>query len=124
MEDHRPISLSMGWAVAMYLAVHIPSRFLYDEDNWWALGVALLGSIFGMAHGFLKKKEAKPAEDEMEVNTANQFLVAKQGDRYVIMVPTAAPMTEEEVLGLAAYLVSITGNDERFKVILEAVKNT
>ncbi len=59
-----------------------------------------------------------------EINTANQFLVARQGDKYVIMVPTAAPMTEGEVLGLAAYLVAITGNDERFQEILEAVKNT
>ncbi len=60
----------------------------------------------------------------MEVNTANQFLVSAQGDKIRIMLHPTVPITKEEALGLAAYLVAITGDEERFKQILEAVQNT
>lgn len=59
----------------------------------------------------------------VEVNTANKFMVGAQGDGFRIMAPPAGVMTEEETLSLAAWLVAITGNEERFREILTAVHN-
>jgi len=60
---------------------------------------------------------------ETEIETVNDQLVALQGDHVVVMLPKQR-MTTEEALRQAAWLVAITGENERFQQILTAIQNT
>jgi len=60
-------------------------------------------------------------------STLNRFAVGSKGDEVVILIPPKHPLSREEALVLAAYLVTvaeiITG-PESFEDILKQVKNT
>jgi len=58
-------------------------------------------------------------EDGMneQIETVNDYFVSEAGGRYVIGNPKRGPMTEEEAIRLAAWLVNMAGDLERFKKI-------
>lgn len=60
------------------------------------------------------------------IDTTNKFLVSADagGDRIRIMLPPTLPISVEDALGLAAWIVAISGKKERFGEIYEAVCNT
>jgi hypothetical protein len=60
---------------------------------------------------------------DTEIETINDQMVASKGDDVIVMCPKHV-MTKEEALRQAAWLVAITGDEERFKAILQAVYNT
>lgn len=60
----------------------------------------------------------------MEFDTANKHLVGLKGDQVVVMVPPRAPLSREEAMMLAVWLVAISGVDlETFRQAYEAVAN-
>lgn len=60
-----------------------------------------------------------------EIDTTNRFMVAARGNgELVIMMPPLAPLSTEDALTLAAWIVAVTGEDERFAAILAAVQST
>jgi hypothetical protein len=60
-----------------------------------------------------------------EINTANKFFVASQGDKLIIMNPPRGPMSDDDALLLAAYLVSMASSPtHEFDAVLDAVQNT
>jgi hypothetical protein len=57
----------------------------------------------------------------------NQFGVAVRNEQIVILLPPTGPITKEDALLLAAYLVVLadeSADEWNFKEILQAVKNT
>jgi hypothetical protein len=78
-------------------------------------------------------------EDEMSeaVETLNKFMVSASwshsglpldGDRGPLQVavvnPPRGPISKEDALNLAAYLVAMVGDEERFQEVLRAIQNT
>jgi len=62
-----------------------------------------------------------------DVDTTNDFLVSMRrgGEEILLLYPPVTPMTREEALRLAAWLVAIADFEgERFPAVLEAVLNT
>lgn len=61
-----------------------------------------------------------------EIDTSNlPFMVAMQGDKIVIMRPPTRPLTIDEALNLAAWLVALSDPlGERFNKMLQAVLST
>lgn len=60
----------------------------------------------------------------MKIDTANKFLVGAAMDRIVVMNPPRGPITKEEALMLAAYLVCLADpTSERFAGFLDAAQN-
>ena len=72
------------------------------------------------------------ADDELlqqasePIDTTNKFLVAMRGDDLVMILPPARyqSISHKEALVLAAYLVSMVGDDELWARTLTAVQNT
>ena len=64
--------------------------------------------------------------DATKIDTINRFLVARQGDRTVIMLPAHARLlTDDEALSLAAWLVALTPDGaDRFEAVYVAITNT
>ena len=58
------------------------------------------------------------------IDTMNKFLVASRGKEICIMRPPLSYISEDDALNLAAYLVSIVGDDDRWEEVLKAVQNT
>jgi hypothetical protein len=60
----------------------------------------------------------------VEIETFNKFLVGASGRGLTIMNPPRGPMTTDDALLLAAYLVAMAdpGGDQ-FKPVLDAVLN-
>lgn len=58
-----------------------------------------------------------------EIDTANDQLVAVKDEQIVVMAPKRI-MTKDEALRHAAWLIACSGDEERFKQILQAVRNT
>jgi len=60
------------------------------------------------------------------MDVSNQFMVGALGDKVVITLPPTRPLSKEEALTLAAWLVAIvTGDPEHvFQPILSAVLST
>ncbi len=60
-----------------------------------------------------------------EIETLNRFGVALVGNRIGMLMPPSLPMTTDEALTLAAWLVTLADyRGDRFKEILEAVRST
>jgi hypothetical protein len=60
----------------------------------------------------------------VEFDTANKHLVGLKGDQVVVMVPPRAPLSREEAMMLAAWLLAISGIDlETFRQAFDAVSN-
>lgn len=58
-----------------------------------------------------------------QVDTFNHYRVGRQGERVVILHFHAA-ISKSEALNLAAWLVTVVGDDEEFARVLQAVQNT
>ena len=59
----------------------------------------------------------------MEVNTLNECMVGVNGEKITIG-RHIREMTHAQALVLAAYLVSLVGDDERWEETLRAVQNS
>lgn len=59
-----------------------------------------------------------------EIDTSNKFMIGMHGDGLVFMRPVPRRMSQQEALLLAAWLVSIVGDDELWARTLKAVQNT
>lgn len=60
-----------------------------------------------------------------KIETANKFMVGMQGDQIVIgLALRTSRMTIDDALNLAAYLVAMVGDDERWEATLEAIEST
>ena len=58
------------------------------------------------------------------IETVNDHLVGIQGGNVVMVLPPTAPMPHEEALRMAAWIVAIADDDDRFGAILAAVRST
>lgn len=58
------------------------------------------------------------------IDTTNKFLVGAHGDSLVFLRPVPQRLSHQDALLLAAYLVSMVGDDELWLRTLQAVQNT
>ena len=58
-----------------------------------------------------------------DINTLNEQMVSARGDKIIVMRPLRE-MSSDQALVLAAYLVSMVGDDARWEETLKAVQNT
>lgn len=59
------------------------------------------------------------------IDTTNEFLVGTNGREVVIMNPPHGPITKEQALRLATYLIILSGaTDEETDAMYNAVANT
>lgn len=59
------------------------------------------------------------------IETINRFLVAGQGQQVLVMRPPLGPITKDDALILAAWLVAIAEDGEhKFQPVLDAVLDT
>lgn len=56
-----------------------------------------------------------------EINTTNKFLIGLQDDNIVFMKPLPQVLTENEALLVAAYIVSMVADEDRWQSYLRAV---
>jgi hypothetical protein len=62
--------------------------------------------------------------DEKKIDTFNKFLVGLRGETIVIVSPPLAPLSVDDALLLAAYLVVMADPDgEKFEAVKAAVEN-
>jgi hypothetical protein len=55
--------------------------------------------------------------------SSNQFQVGRCADRVVIAAPELRPLTQEEALNLAAWLVALSDPDgSKFQVVLDEIR--
>ena len=61
-----------------------------------------------------------------EIDTANRFAVSAMGDTIAILLlrRLAGTITKADALNLAAWLVALADDDDKFGELLEAVRNT
>lgn len=59
------------------------------------------------------------------IETRNKFMVSLQGDRVLVMNPPRGPISHDDALLLAAYLVALAFQGEHtFEEVREAVEST
>jgi hypothetical protein len=58
------------------------------------------------------------------INTVNVFVVCAMGTGIVIQNPPRTIITADEALNLAAWLVALVADRERFDNVLKAIENT
>ena len=63
------------------------------------------------------------SKNDQVIETMNDQIVAMRGEEVIVMNPKVR-MSKDEALRHAAWLISIVCDDERFKDILQAVRNT
>lgn len=61
--------------------------------------------------------------DDNEIDTTNKFLVGMQGNSLAFLRPVPLRLSHQDALVLAAYLVSMVGDDEQWERTLKAVQN-
>jgi hypothetical protein len=61
--------------------------------------------------------------DTNDIDTSNKFMVASQGETLVFLRPLPRTMTKDDALNLAAYIVAMTCNDEKWQRTLDAISN-
>jgi hypothetical protein len=58
------------------------------------------------------------------IDVTNKFLIAKRGDEeFVFLRPLPQQLSEDDALLVAAYIVAMCSDKERWKAILQAVCN-
>lgn len=60
---------------------------------------------------------------ETEIDTFNKFFVGAHGDSLVFLKPIPTRLSHDDALLLAAFLVSMVGDDEQWERVLKAVQN-
>jgi hypothetical protein len=70
-------------------------------------------------------KSEKKQGDQMDIDTMNKFIVGSQDNGIVIVNPPRGPISPEDALLLAAYLVLMAEHDaaHTFEQVTEAVKS-
>lgn len=63
-------------------------------------------------------------DEQPAIDTTNKFLAGVRGDRVVFLRPVPQHLTRADALLLAAYLVSLVGDDDEWQRVLTAVQNT
>lgn len=60
-----------------------------------------------------------------KINTANKFMVGVQGKNIVVGMPPRVPISPDDAMLFAAYLVSMAEMDTetKFEDVLEAIQN-
>ena len=59
-----------------------------------------------------------------EFDTSNKFMVGVSGAHIVMLRPPRGSITKEDALNLAAWLVALADEGDKFPAQLEAVQNT
>lgn len=59
-----------------------------------------------------------------KVDTLNRFLVGAIADRIIIMNPPHCTIPKDDALNLAAWIVAMVDDEDRFAEVLAAVKST
>jgi hypothetical protein len=57
------------------------------------------------------------------MDTINDSLVSLQGEMIIILRPTSR-LPKEKALRLAAWIVALAGEDEKFLELLQAIRNS
>lgn len=59
-----------------------------------------------------------------ELDTSNRFRVGVSGAHIVMLRPPRGSITKEDAINLAAWLVALADDGDKFRATLEAVENT
>ncbi len=59
-----------------------------------------------------------------ELDTGNKYMVGVSGAQIVMLRPPRGTITKSDALNLAAWLVALSDDNDKFPAILEAVQNT
>jgi len=60
----------------------------------------------------------------MAIDTFNKFMVAMKDDKIVMIRPPLQPITKEEALLLAAWIVALAeDNEDEFQQVLDAIRS-
>jgi hypothetical protein len=62
--------------------------------------------------------------DKPAIDTTNKFLIAKRGEDFIFLRPLPSQLSEDDALLVAAYIVAMCADTERWKDVLQAVCNT
>lgn len=69
--------------------------------------------------------KACTSSEEIHVDTINEFLVGANGHGVVVMNPPRGPISKEQAIRLAAYLIALSGaTDEEVDAMRNAVEST
>lgn len=61
----------------------------------------------------------------MDIDTSNEFIVGAIGDDLTVMLaPRLQHISKDQALRLAAWLVAMADDDNKFPEILKAIQNT
>jgi hypothetical protein len=60
---------------------------------------------------------------DAEIDTFNKHMVGVQGGNIVVLMPPHGPMTKQEAMVFAAWLVTLADHDEQFPKVLAAVQS-
>lgn len=58
-----------------------------------------------------------------EIDTSNVFMVGVSGGRIILLKPPRGSFSNEDALNLAAWLVALADDGDKFPAILDAVQN-
>jgi hypothetical protein len=61
--------------------------------------------------------------DESAIDVTNKFGIARTNGEFVFLLPVPRRLSEDDALLVAAYIVAMCANTERWKAILSAVCN-
>lgn len=64
------------------------------------------------------------SSETTEVDTFNKFLVASNGDGVTFLRPLPQRLSADDALLLAAYIVAIVADEDKWKAILTAVESS
>jgi hypothetical protein len=59
-----------------------------------------------------------------DVDTFNRFGVGMRGGERMVILRFHAELSKREAVNLAAWLVAVAGEDDEFKRVLQAARNT
>lgn len=59
-----------------------------------------------------------------EIDTTNKFLVSKSDGGFVFLRPLPQRMSDDDALLLAAYLVAMVADSDKWEAVLTAVENS
>jgi hypothetical protein len=90
------------------------------QAPWGALYVGPAGAYRAMTDAAKKHGDASVPT---KIDTGNYQMVGGNGEMVVVMRPRQT-MTKSEANLHAAWLVTVAGDDDEFKAVLQAVRNT
>ena len=109
-----PYSVCSGEDLLEYLSGLEARVLALEKQTWPSLQVEVLpgeAEILGKTYSL------------EELDTVNLFAVGVHGEDIVVLAP-ARNLTKEGALNLAAWLVAVSGEEEKFAALLERVMQT